>query len=315
MKPLVFIDGREGTTGLQIDARLRGRGDIEQITIPEEFRKDTAARAERLNAADLVFLCLPDQAAREAVALIENPNTRVIDASTAHRTAPGWVYGFPELAATRRDEVRAAKRVANPGCHATGFLAIAAPLVAAGVLAADAVVPCHSLTGYSGGGKAMIAQYAGADRPSALDAPRIYGLGLQHKHLPEMAAQAGLAVPPLFTPIVADYYAGMAVTVLLHAGQLAAGLRSEALRDILAAHYQGEHFVSVPPIGGEEVLAEPGFIESNAHVGTNKLELLVFGNGNQTLLTARFDNLGKGASGAAVQNMNLMLGLPETAGL
>ena len=314
MKPLVFIDGREGTTGLQIDARLRGRGDIEQITIPEEFRKDTAARAERLNAADLVFLCLPDQAAREAVALIENPNTRVIDASTAHRTAPGWVYGFPELAATRRDEVRAAKRVANPGCHATGFLAIAAPLVAAGVLAADAVVPCHSLTGYSGGGKAMIAQYAGADRPSALDAPRIYGLGLQHKHLPEMAAQAGLAVPPLFTPIVADYYAGMAVTVLLHRGATG-GVGSEELRDILAARYAGEPFVTVAPFGGEETLESSGFIEANAYVGTNDLEILVFGNGDQTLLTARLDNLGKGASGAAVQNMNLMLGLDEGAGL
>jgi len=314
MKPLVFIDGREGTTGLQIDARLRGRGDIVQIVIPEELRKDTAARAERLNAADLVFLCLPDQAAREAVALIENPNTRVIDASTAHRIAPGWVYGFPELTATRRDEVRTAKRVANPGCHATGFLAIVAPLVAAGVLAADPVVPCHSLTGYSGGGKAMIAQYESADRPSALDAPRIYGLGLQHKHLPEMAVQAGLTAPPLFTPIVADYYAGMAVTVLLHRG-VTGGVGSEELRDILAARYAGEPFVTVAPFGGEETLESSGFIEANAYVGTNALEILVFGNGDQTLLTARLDNLGKGASGAAVQNMNLMLGLPETAGL
>ncbi|MCL2569241.1 MAG: N-acetyl-gamma-glutamyl-phosphate reductase [Oscillospiraceae bacterium] len=315
MKPSIFIDGREGTTGLQIEERLRGRTDIEQIIIPEALRKDTEARRERLNAADLVFLCLPDVAAREAVGLIENPNTRVIDASTAHRTAPGWVYGFPELTSTRRSGIRDARRVANPGCHATGFLAIVAPLVSAGVLPKDTVVPCHSLTGYSGGGKAMIAQYEAADRPLALDAPRIYGLGLQHKHLPEMVAEAGLLVPPLFTPIVSDYYAGMAVSVLLHGGQLAGGTSSAEIREILAGHYGGETFVTVPPFGGEDTLASPGFIEANAFVGTNQLELLVFGNGAQTLITARLDNLGKGASGAAVQNMNLMLGLSETAGL
>ena len=314
MKPLIFIDGHEGTTGLQIDARLQGRTDMEQITIPEALRKDAKARKERLNAADLVFLCLPDEAARAAVALIENPRTRVIDASTAHRTAPGWVYGFPELTPTRRDEIRTALRVSNPGCHSTGFLAIAAPLVAAGILAADAVVPCHSLTGYSGGGKAMIAAYEAERRPSALDAPRIYGLGLKHKHIPEMTAQSGLIVPPLFTPIVGDYYAGMAVTVLLHRDQLADGVTSETLRDMLADHYQGEPFVTVAPFGGE-TLAAPGFIESNAYVGTNHLEILVSGNGEQTLLCARLDNLGKGASGAAVQNMNLMLGLDEATGL
>jgi len=315
VKPFIFIDGREGTTGLQIDARLRGRTDIEQITIPEALRKDVVARKERLNAADLVFLCLPDAAAREAVTLIENPRTRVIDASTAHRTAPDWVYGFPELTPTRRDEIRTALRVSNPGCHATGFLAIVGPLVAAGVLAADAVVSCHSLTGYSGGGKAMIAQYEAADRPADLDAPRIYGLGLTHKHLPEMMAQSGLTVPPLFTPIVGDYDMGMAVSVLLHRGMLRGGPTSAELRDILAARYAGERFVTVAPFGGEEGLAQPGFIEANAHVGTNQLELLVFGNGEQTLITARLDNLGKGASGAAVQNMNIMLGLDEAAGL
>ena len=315
MKPIVFIDGREGTTGLQIESRLSKRTDIEQIFIPEELRKDAAARKELLNAADLVFLCLPDQAAREAVALIENPRTRVIDASTAHRTAPDWVYGFPELTPTRRDEVREALRVTNPGCHATGFLAVVAPLVAAGVLPTETVLASHSLTGYSGGGKAMIAQYEAVDRPAALDAPRVYGLGLTHKHLPEMVAQSGLSQPPIFTPIVGDYYAGMAVTVLLHQGQVMNGLVSEDLRDILAAYYQGESFVRVAPFGGEDTLAAPGFIEANAHVGTNQLEILVFGNGTQTLLTARLDNLGKGASGAAVQNMNLMLGLPERAGL
>ncbi|MCL2368427.1 MAG: N-acetyl-gamma-glutamyl-phosphate reductase, partial [Oscillospiraceae bacterium] len=192
MRPIVYIDGQEGTTGLQIHDRLKGRSDIEQITIPEALRKDTAARRERLNAADIVFLCLPDQAAKEAVALIENPRTRVIDASTAHRTAANWVYGFPELTPTRRTEIRGADRVANPGCHATGFLSIVAPLVAANILPPETVVPFHARTGYSGGGKAMIADYEAPDRPTELDAPRIYGLGLYHKHIPEILAQSGL---------------------------------------------------------------------------------------------------------------------------
>jgi len=315
MGKTVFIDGREGTTGLQIDTRLSGRADIEQIEIPDALRKDTAARRERLNAADLVFLCLPDQAAREAVALIENPRTKVIDASTAHRTAPGWIYGFPELTLTRREEVRTSMRVANPGCHATGFLAIIAPLIKAGVLSRDEVLTCYSLTGYSGGGKGMIAEYEALDRPNFLNAPRIYGLGLSHKHIPEMIAESGLRAKPLFTPIVDDYYAGMAVSVLLHQKQLTREETSVDLRDLLAAHYEGEPFIQVPLFGSEETLENPGFIEANAHVGKNTLEILVFGNGEQTLLTARFDNLGKGASGAAVQNMNLMLGLDEASGL
>ena len=315
MKAKIFIDGREGTTGLQIDARLREREDIELLSISEELRKDKVARRELLNEADLVFLCLPDEAAREAVALIENPQTKVIDASTAHRTAPGWVYGFPELYATRRDEIRQATRVANPGCHATGFLAMVAPLVQMGVLSAEEVITCYSLTGYSGGGKSMIAEYEAADRPSALSAPRVYGLGLSHKHIPEMMAQSGLTAKPLFSPIVDDYYAGMAVTILLHRGQLINVPTSEDLRDILAVHYQGERFVTVASFDNAEMLQTRGFIEANAHVGTNNLEILVFGNPDQTLITARLDNLGKGASGAAVQNMNLMLGLAESAGL
>ena len=315
MKPIIFIDGQEGTTGLQIHTRLKVRTDIELITIPDSLRKDTAARRERLNAADLVFLCLPDQAAIEAVSLIENPKTKVIDASTAHRTAQGWTYGFPELTPARRGEIRQAARVANPGCHATGFLAIAAPLIAAGVLPTDAALFCHSLTGYSGGGKAMIAQYEQTGRPDFLSAPRIYGLGLNHKHIPEMLAESGLVTKPFFTPIVDDYYAGMAVSVMLQASQLAKAAASEDLHGILAAHYKGEHFVTVQPFGGEGALASPGFIEANAHAGTNALEILVFGDGEQTLLVARFDNLGKGASGAAVQNMNIMLGLDEAAGL
>ena len=315
MRKTVFIDGREGTTGLQIDTRLSGRRDIEQIEVPEALRKDTAARRERLNAADLVFLCLPDQAAREAVSLIENPRTKVIDASTAHRTMSGWTYGFPELTPTRRKEIRQSMRVANPGCHATGFLAITAPLIEVGVLSREEVLTCYSLTGYSGGGKGMIAEYEGVDRPNFLSAPRIYGLGLSHKHIPEMMAESGLHAKPLFTPIVDDYYAGMAVSVLLHQGQLAKGQNSVDLRDILAAHYEGERFITVPLFGSEKTLESPGFIEANAHVGKNTLEILIFGNGEQTLLTARFDNLGKGASGAAVQNMNIMLGLDEASGL
>jgi len=315
MKPKIFIDGREGTTGLQIDARLRAREDIELLSIPEELRKDKAARRELLNVADLVFLCLPDEAAREAVSLIENPHTKVIDASTAHRTAPGWVYGFPELCAARRGEIRQATRVANPGCHATGFLAMVAPLVQMGVLSPEEVITCYSLTGYSGGGKPMIAAYEAADRPLALSAPRMYGLGLSHKHIPEMMAQSGLSAKPLFSPIVDDYYAGMAVTILLHGGQLINAPTSEDLRDMLAAYYQGERFVTVASFNSEKMLLTSGFVETNAHVGTNDLEILVFGNGDQTLITARLDNLGKGASGAAVQNMNLMLGLAESAGL
>jgi len=311
MKPVIFIDGREGTTGLEIDARLQGRTDIQQIFISDELRKNSAARKERLNAADIVFLCLPDQAAQEAVQLIDNSNTKVIDASTAHRTAPGWVYGFPEITPTRRDELRQSKRVANPGCHATGFLAIIVPLIQAGVLPTSEVVACHSLTGYSGGGKGMIAEYENPNRPNYLNAPRIYGLGLNHKHIPEMLAQSGLTQKPLFTPIVDDYYAGMAVSVMLHSGQLAGKFLAKDMHEILAEYYAGEHFITVPQFGGEETLATPSFVESNAFVGTNNMEILTFGDAEQMLITARFDNLGKGASGAAVQNMNIMLGLDE----
>ncbi|MCL2286718.1 MAG: N-acetyl-gamma-glutamyl-phosphate reductase [Firmicutes bacterium] len=315
MKPTVFIDGREGTTGLQIDERLQRRTDIEQLFIEDTLRKDKAARREMLNSADIVFLCLPDKAAQEAVSLIENSRTKVIDASTAHRTAPGWVYGFPELTHMRRDEIRHSTRVANPGCHATGFLSIVVPLIKAGILQKDETLTCYSLTGYSGGGKVMIAEYRHPQRANSLNAPRIYGLGLSHKHIPEILNESGLTTKPLFTPIVDDYYAGMAVSVLLHDKQLAGGIQSAGLRDVIATYYEGEHFIKVPPFGSEDTLANAGFIEANAYVGTNMLEILVFGDGEQTLLTARFDNLGKGASGAAVQNMNIMLGLGETIDL
>lgn len=310
MKPKLYIDGQEGTTGLQIYERLGARDDIELLRIDPDKRKDTAERKRLLNAADLVFLCLPDAAAVEAVALIENENTRVVDASTAHRTAPGWVYGFPELLAGQRERVRHAKRVANPGCHATGFLSTAAPLVAMGVLPPDYPVACYSLTGYSGGGRKMIAEYEAADRAASLDAPNIYGLSLKHKHLPEMQKVAGLKVPPVFSPILGDIYQGMATSVLLHNRLLRGNPTAEDLCDMLSAYYEGQKLVSVAPFGGTTPR-----LSANALVGSDRLEITVCGHEEQTMLTARFDNLGKGASGAAVQNMNLMLGFDETAGL
>jgi len=309
-KPKVFIDGREGTTGLQIYERLAGRSDIELLLIDDALRKDTAERKKFLNAADLVFLCLPDAAAREAVALIENPATRVIDASTAHRTAPGWDYGFPELSAPRRAAIRHSRRVANPGCHATGFLVTAYPLVALRILAPDALLTCHSVTGYSGGGKSMIAQYRAGERSPLYDAPRQYGLTLRHKHLPEMQKIAGLKTPPIFNPIVADYYSGMEATVPLHSA-LIGGFSADDIRAALAGYYDGSALISVD---GTDT-GEEGFLAANALSGTDRLLLSVHGHEEQTLVVARFDNLGKGASGAAVQNMNLMLGFPETEGL
>ena len=310
MKPKLYIDGQEGTTGLQIYERLGVRNDIELLRIDPDKRKDPTERKRLLNAADLVFLCLPDAAAVEAVALIENENTRVVDASTAHRTAPGWVYGFPALLAGQRERIRHAKRVANPGCHATGFLSTAAPLVAMGILPPDYPVACYSLTGYSGGGKKMIAEYEAPDRAPALDAPNIYGLNLKHKHLPEMQKVAGLKVPPAFSPILGDIYKGMATSVLLHNRLLRGNPTAEDLCDMLSAYYEGQKLVSVAPFGGTTPR-----LPANALAGSDRLEITVCGHEEQTMLTARFDNLGKGASGAAVQNMNLMLGFDETAGL
>ena len=298
----VFIDGSAGTTGLQIYDRLAARNDITLLALDEAHRKDPAARAEALNAADIVFLCLPDDAAREAVSLITNPAVRVIDASTAHRTAPGWVYGLPELSAAQRAAIAAAKRVANPGCHATGFISIVAPLVAAGLVDKDAALSCFSLTGYSGGGKKMIAQYE-TDKSNDLYAPSPYGLHQQHKHLPEMQAVCGLHRPPVFVPIVDDFYKGMATMVPLP------GLDMTTVWRCLAEHYTGQRFVTV---------AEPdsaAALYANAMAGRDSLTLYVSGHDGQTVVTALFDNLGKGASGAAVQNMNLMLGLPEETGL
>lgn len=308
MKPKVYIDGKDGTTGLQIYERLSAREDITLLLIDEAKRKDPAERAKLMNQADLVFLCLPDAAAREAVTLIDNPATRVIDASTAHRTAPGWVYGFAELKAGQREAIAGAKRVANPGCHATGFLSLAAPLVALGLLPRDAALTCFSLTGYSGGGKKMIAQYEVADRDAALSSPAPYALGQTHKHLPEMKAVAGLDTAPVFIPIVDDYYKGMSTTIPLHMSQLRGVGSVEALRQAYADYYAGQTLVTVAP-------EAPGKVYANAMAGRDALTVLVDGTDEAVTLTALFDNLGKGASGAAVQNMNLMLGLAETAGL
>ncbi len=300
--PEVFIDGSAGTTGLQIYDRLAARTDITLRTLDEAHRRDPAARAAALNAADIVFLCLPDDAAREAVALIQNDRTRVIDASSAHRTAPGWVYGLPELSAAQRSAIAGAKRVANPGCHATGFITVAAPLVAAGLLPKSAELGCFSLTGYSGGGKKMIKQYE-TDKTQSLYAPSPYGLAQRHKHLPEMQTVCGLDKPPVFVPVVDDYYKGMATTVPLP------GLDAAAVWQCLAEHYAGQALITVAPPDAVPALY------ANAMAGRDSLTLYVTGHGDRTAVTALFDNLGKGASGAAVQNMNLMLGLPETAGL
>lgn len=310
VKPKIYIDGQSGTTGLQIGDRLAERTDIELLRIDEEKRHDGAERKKLINAADIVFLCLPDEAAVEAVGLVENPATRVIDASTAHRTAPGWAYGFPELGAQQRQTIAGAPRVANPGCHATGFLSTAAPLVRMGILPEDYPVTVYSLTGYSGGGKKMIAQYEAGEKPRELFSPRIYGLSLHHKHLPEMQKIAGLAFPPVFNPVVDDYYKGMATTILLHNRLLRGAPTAQDICEKLAEFYGGQKLVRVVPFGQNDDL-----LAANKLAGRDTLEITVCGGADQTMVTARFDNLGKGASGAAVQNMNLMLGFEETAGL
>ena len=309
-KPKVYIDGKEGTTGLQIYDRLAAREDIELLLIDEDKRKDPEERKKFLNAADLVFLCLPDAAAIEAVSMIENARTRVIDASTAHRTAEGWVYGFPELLPGQRQRIKFASRVANPGCHATGFLSTAAPLVEMGVLPTDYPVTCFSLTGYSGGGKKMIAEYEAPDRSVLLDAPSIYATGLQHKHLPEMQKLAGLSHPPVFAPILGDIYKGMATSILLQNRLLKGSPSAQDIWELLTSYYEGQSMVAVAPFGGSAPR-----LAANALAGRDVLEITVSGHGEQTMLTAQLDNLGKGASGAAVQNMNIMLGFQETAGL
>ena len=309
MKPKIYIDGKDGTTGLQIYDRLAGRKDLELLLIDEDKRKDTAERQKLMNAADIVFLCLPDAAAIEAVELVTNPETCIIDASTAHRTAPGWDYGFPELSAEHRARIANSKRIANPGCHASGFISAVYPLVAHGIVPPDYPMTCFSLTGYSGGGKKMIAQYE-TDKTEELYAPRIYGLSLNHKHLPEMQKICGLHKAPVFLPVVDDYYKGMATTIQLCNDLLAPGTTAQRVWETLRDHYADAQMVTVAPFGGTTPM-----IAGNAMAGKDTLQLIVYGNEEQTAVTALFDNLGKGASGAAVQNMNIRLGLEESTGL
>ena len=317
MTAKIFVDGQEGTTGLRIHEVLAQRADVEVLQIDPERRKDPAERARLLNTADVAFLCLPDAAAKESAALVTNPNTCIIDASTAHRTDPAWLYGLPELCAGQREALRKAKRIANPGCHASSFIALMRPLVDAGLVPRALPVSATSLTGYSGGGKKMIAEYEAAAQPGGdakYKSPRPYGLGLAHKHIPEMMAHTGLAVRPGFLPVVGPFYKGLAVTVPLHFSQLAPGADGAALHSALTQHYAGERFVRVMPLSDPATLAH-GFFDVQACNDTNHLDLFVFAAADQALLIARLDNLGKGASGAAIQAMNVHLGVDEGLGL
>lgn len=300
----VFIDGSAGTTGLRIWQRLAGRKDLTLITLPEELRKDLNARKDALNGADVAFLCLPDAAAIEAVSLIESNHVAVIDTSTAHRVSPDWDYGFPELSSEHRQAIIHSKRVANPGCHASGFIAGVYPLVKSGVIAPDFPLTAYSLTGYSGGGKKMIAEYEDENRDPRHESDRIYATSLTHKHLPEMRMICGLTKKPVFSPIVGDFYDGMATSVLLP------GVDAQRVWEALSDHYAGQKLVSVAPLGGDEPV-----IYADTYAGKDTMRIQVSGQQDQCMVTAIFDNLGKGASGAAIQNMNLLLGLEETIGL
>ena len=313
MKTKIFIDGSEGTTGLRIYERFEGRDDIELLKISSELRKDPEEIKKFINASDITFLCLPDAAAREAVAMVENENVRIIDTSTAHRTEEGWAYGYPELSKEHREAIRNGKRVAVPGCHATGFITIVYPLIAGGILPADYPVSSFSLTGYSGGGKKMIAEYEGEERDQELDSPREYGLTQNHKHLKEMKAITGLSRKPLFSPIVSDYYSGMLVSIPFYADMLNGTQTPEGVHKFFEEYFAGEKFIRVMPFGAEADTR--GFLGSNNCSGWDGIEIFVSGNEERILVSARFDNLGKGASGAAVQCLNIMLGCDEAKGL
>jgi N-acetyl-gamma-glutamyl-phosphate reductase len=309
----VFVDGQEGTTGLRIHEYLAQRKDIEVLRIAADKRKDAGERARLLNAADVGFLCLPDVAAKEAAALVSNPHTCLIDASTAHRTAAGWAFGLPELCAEQRGRIRAAKRISNPGCHASGFILLLRPLVDAGLVPAALPLTASSITGYSGGGKKMIEQYeAGVD--ARLDAPRPYALALSHKHIAEMTVHSGLAIPPVFMPIVGRFYKGLTVSVPLHLSQLKPGSTAAHVQAVYEARFAGERFIRVIPLRDAATL-EQGYFDVQACNDTNRVDVFVFASETQAILMARLDNLGKGASGAAVQAMNLHLGVEEGLGL
>jgi N-acetyl-gamma-glutamyl-phosphate reductase len=310
----VFVDGQEGTTGLRIHEYLAGRSDIEVLRIDPERRKDAAERARLLNAADVAFLCLPDAASREAAAMVTNPRTCLIDASTAHRTQSDWAFGLPELAPAQRGLLRQSKRIANPGCHATAFIVLLRPLVDAGVVPPELPLSAHSITGYSGGGKKMIEQYQALPLELALTSPRPYALTLTHKHIPEMMAHTGLTTKPLFMPEVGNFYKGLAVTVPLHLSQLPASASAELIHGALTRRYAEERFIRVLPLRDPATL-EAGFFDVQACNDSNRIDILVFANDSQVMLAARLDNLGKGASGAAVQSMNVHLGVDEALGL
>jgi N-acetyl-gamma-glutamyl-phosphate reductase len=314
MKKTVFVDGQHGTTGLKLSERLKGRKDIEIIEIPAEKRKDPEAKKALINEADIVFLCLPDDAARDSVSLVKNSSVCVIDGSTAHRITPGWVYGLPELKKEQRDLIRKSKRITVPGCHSTGFILMLYPLVAQGIVSPDYPVTCHAVAGYSGGGKAIIADYMDEDVPDYIKNPRPYSLALNHKHIPEMTRIVGLTRPPVFAPTLVNVYRGEIVSIPLVPDCLERHLSAADIRETLADYYAGEQFVKLMPYPPDDYLKD-GFLTFTDCNGTNNLEIFVFGGEDRVLLSARYDNLGKGSSGTAVQNMNIVLGLPEDTGL
>ncbi len=309
----VFVDGASGTTGLRIKERLAQIADVETLTLPDELRRDPAARRAAMDEADVVFLCLPDDAARESVALCGNPDAVIIDTSTAHRTADGWVYGFPELSRENREAIKNSKRIANPGCHASGFIALVAPLTAAGIIPNTARLSATSVTGYSGGGKKMISGDEARDRSDLLGAPRLYGVSQTHKHLPEMVKYGGLSEAPVFCPIVSDFYSGMLVTVPLSSDDLCAGSSAADIAECYKEKYPGPVVKYRDPADG--AIFPGGFVSAAALSGTDSMTVTVFGNGDRIVLAALFDNLGKGASGSAVQCMNIALGRDETDSL
>ena len=309
----VFIDGSEGTTGLRIYERFEARNDVEIMKIDPELRKDPAERAKMINASDITFLCLPDAAAKESVSLVTNPDVRIIDTSTAHRTEAGWAYGYPELSKEHREAIKTGKRIAVPGCYATGFITITYPLVKAGIVPADYPVSSFAVSGYSGAGKKTIAVYESEDRDKELDSPREYALPQQHKHLKEMKIISGLERTPMFSPIIADYYSGMFVSLPFYADMLNGKQTPESVHEFMTEYYKGQQFVKVMPFGAEA--DTNGFIGANNRSGWDGLELFVTGNEERILLTSRFDNLGKGASGAAIECMNIMIGCEDNKGL
>ena len=312
-KTKIFIDGSEGTTGLRIFERFKERDDVELLQIDSGLRKDLAERKRLINSSDITFLCLPDAAAKESVSLVENETVRIIDTSTAHRTESGWAYGFPELSPAHREAIKTGKRIAVPGCHASGFIGVVYPLIAGGILPKDYPFSAFSLTGYSGGGKKMIAEYESENRHSDIDAPREYALTQQHKHLREMAIVTGMERPPLFSPIVADYYSGMVVSVPLYADYFTDFKDPMMLAAFYAGYYQGEKFIKVDETGGADLYG--GMLAGNSLSGWDGMKIYVTGNEERIVVSAQFDNLGKGASGAAIQCLNIMLGCDEAKGL